>query len=46
MILAHAFPPFAARGLSVCRDEVDGLVAKVGTSKKGNKPPGCGSSGV
>ena len=32
-ILAHAFPPFAARGLSGYMDEEDGLVTKVGTSK-------------
>jgi len=35
MILAHTVPPFATRGLSGCTDE-DGLVAKVGTSKKGS----------
>ena len=35
MILAHAVPPFATRGLSGCTDE-DGLVAKVGMSKKGS----------
>ena len=29
MILAHAVPPFAARGLSGCVDEEDGLVTKV-----------------
>jgi len=34
MILAHAVPPFASRGLLGCTDEEDGLVAKVGTSKK------------
>ena len=34
MILAYAVPPFATRGLSGCTD--DGLVAKVGTSKKGS----------
>ena len=36
MILAHAVPPFSVRGLSGCTDEEDGLVAKVGTSKKGS----------
>jgi len=36
MILAHAVPPFATRGPSVCTDEEDGLVAKVGMSKKGS----------
>ena len=36
MILAHSVPPFATRGLSGCTDEVEGLVAKVGTSKKGS----------
>jgi hypothetical protein len=36
MILAHAIPPFATRGLSDCTDEEDGLVVKVGTSKKGS----------
>jgi len=35
MILAHAVPPFATRGLSGGTNE-DGLVAKVGTSKKGS----------
>ena len=34
MILAHAVPPFAARDLSGYMDEDDGLVTKVGTSKK------------
>ena len=33
MILTHAVPPFAARGLSDYMDEEDGLVTKVGTSK-------------
>ena len=36
MILALAVPPFATGGLSGCTDEEDGLVAKVGTSKKGS----------
>jgi hypothetical protein len=36
MILAHAVPLFATRGRSGCTDEEDGLVAKVGTSKKGS----------
>jgi hypothetical protein len=36
MILAHAVPPFATRGLSGCTGEEDGLVAKVGTSEKGS----------
>ena len=36
MILAHAAPPFSTRRLSGCTDEADGLVAKVGTSKKGS----------
>jgi len=36
MILAHAVPPFATRGLSGCTGEEDGLVAQVGTSKKGS----------
>ena len=34
MIIAYAFPPFATRGLSGYMDEEDGLVTKVGTSKK------------
>ena len=34
MILAHAVPTFATRVLSGCTDEEDGLVAKVGMSKK------------
>ena len=34
MILAHTVPPFATRGLSGYMDEEDGLVTKVGTSKK------------
>jgi hypothetical protein len=33
MILAHAVPPFATRGLSGYMDEEDGPVTKVGTSK-------------
>jgi len=36
MILAHAVPPLTTRGLSGCTEEEDGLVAKVGTSKKGS----------
>jgi len=35
MILAHPIPPFTTRGLSGCTGE-DGLVAKVGMSKKGS----------
>ena len=37
MILAYAVTLFATRGPSSCTDEEDGLVAKVGTSKKGSK---------
>jgi len=36
MILAHAVPPFATRGLSGCTDEEDGMVTKVEMSKKGS----------
>jgi len=36
MILAHAVPLFATRGLLGYTDEEGGLVAKVGTSKKGS----------
>jgi len=34
--MIHAVPPFATRGLSGRTDEEDGLVVKVGTSKKGS----------
>ena len=53
MILAHAVPPFAARGLSGYMDEEDGLVTKVGTSRileqyEGSTISlyGCGASGA